>query len=123
MVCMKNAKRRSVLQTAIFPSLSKLYKRSTTFTTALMDGEIPTPPVDPGEAAGGNYIPVILGTISLFGLVVGLVSHYSNIRSQPWYVSTVCIIGWCFPFWIVLLLPIDMASVRLILLSNPSHLS
>ncbi|ORZ00351.1 LMBR1-like membrane protein-domain-containing protein [Syncephalastrum racemosum] len=75
-----------------------------------MDGEIPIPPSDPGEADGTNYVPVILGTLSLFGLVVGLVSHYSNIRSQPWYVSTVCIIGWCFPFWIVLLLPIDMAS-------------
>lgn len=59
-----------------------------------------------------NYTPLILSTIALFLIAVFTVSRYGNLRTQPWYVSTVCIIGWCFPFWIVLLLPLDFSSVR-----------
>ena len=76
---------------------------------------IPSPP--PIDIAS-NYAPLILGTIALFVLVVYSVSHYGNLKTQPWYVSTVCIIGWCFPFWIVLLLPLDIASVYFPILLN-----
>ncbi|KAI7856552.1 LMBR1-like membrane protein-domain-containing protein [Circinella umbellata] len=68
----------------------------------------PTPIEDNNEP--NNYALLIIGTITLFILSVATVSRYGNLRSQPWYVSTVCIIGWCFPFWIVLLLPLDISS-------------
>ncbi|KAI8342300.1 LMBR1-like membrane protein-domain-containing protein [Chlamydoabsidia padenii] len=57
-----------------------------------------------------NWVPLVLSIIGLFFIVVSLVSFYGNIKTQPWYVSLVCIVGWFFPFWIVLLLPLDMAS-------------
>lgn len=58
-----------------------------------------------------NWVPLVLSIVGLFFIVVWLVSFYSNLKTQPWYVSMVCIVGWFFPFWIVLLLPLDMASV------------
>ncbi|KAI9275921.1 LMBR1-like membrane protein-domain-containing protein [Phascolomyces articulosus] len=69
----------------------------------------PQPPIGDNDAAN-NYALLIIGTITLFILSVSTVSHYGNLKTQPWYVSVVCIIGWCFPFWIVLLLPLDIAS-------------
>ncbi|KAI8140202.1 LMBR1-like membrane protein-domain-containing protein [Fennellomyces sp. T-0311] len=66
------------------------------------------PPID--DSSPNNYAPLVIGTVALFLLVVFSVSRYGNLKTQPWYVSTVCIIGWCFPFWIVLLLPLDIAS-------------
>ncbi|ORZ25110.1 LMBR1-like membrane protein-domain-containing protein [Absidia repens] len=57
-----------------------------------------------------NWVPLVLSIITLFFIVLSLVSFYGNIKTQPWYVSVACVIGWFFPFWIVLLLPLDMAS-------------
>ncbi|KAI7876330.1 LMBR1-domain-containing protein [Lichtheimia hyalospora FSU 10163] len=75
-----------------------------------MDSDWP-PPTEPSPISpGSNYAPLVLGTLALFVIAVTTVSRYGNLRSHPWYVSTVCIIGWCFPFWIVLLLPVDLAS-------------
>ncbi|KAI9496861.1 LMBR1-like membrane protein-domain-containing protein [Zychaea mexicana] len=68
------------------------------------------PPIDDNNDPANNYAPLILGTIALFMIAVATVSRYGNVKEQPWYVSVVCIIGWCFPFWIVLLLPLDIAS-------------
>lgn len=59
-----------------------------------------------------NWLPLVFSVVILFASVTALVSFYSNIKTQPWYVSVVCIVGWFFPFWIVLLLPLDMASVN-----------
>ncbi|KAI8081328.1 LMBR1-like membrane protein-domain-containing protein [Halteromyces radiatus] len=57
-----------------------------------------------------NWVPLVFSILGLFFLVASLVFFYSNIKTQPWYVSIVSVIGWFFPFWIVLLLPLDMAS-------------
>ncbi|KAI9316887.1 LMBR1-like membrane protein-domain-containing protein [Dichotomocladium elegans] len=73
------------------------------------DGALPQP-APPLESAGSNYAPLILGTLTLLCVAVATVSRFGNLRQYPWYVSTVCVIGWCFPFWIVLLLPLDLAS-------------
>ena len=85
-------------------------------TTVIMVDDPPlTPSPSPSPIgdnnAANNYALLIIGTITLFILSVATVSRYGNLKSQPWYVSTVCIIGWCFPFWIVLLLPLDISSV------------
>lgn len=69
--------------------------------------------MEPAEGSlSSNYAPLLIGIISLFVLAVFTISRYGNFREQPWYVSAVCIVGWCFPFWIVLLLPVDIASVN-----------
>ncbi|KAI8373037.1 LMBR1-like membrane protein-domain-containing protein [Radiomyces spectabilis] len=57
-----------------------------------------------------NWVPLILATTCLLVVVIAVVTHYCNVKVQPWYVSVVCVIGWFFPFWIVLLLPLDLAS-------------
>ncbi|KAI8338107.1 LMBR1-like membrane protein-domain-containing protein [Chlamydoabsidia padenii] len=57
-----------------------------------------------------NWLPLVFSILILIIIVSTLVSFYGNFKSQPWYVSLVCIVGWFFPFWIVLLLPLDMAS-------------
>ncbi|CAO3591029.1 unnamed protein product [Absidia cylindrospora] len=57
-----------------------------------------------------NWIPLVFSIVILFFSVATLVSFYGNFKTQPWYVSVVCVVGWFFPFWIVLLLPLDMAS-------------
>ncbi|KAI8074567.1 LMBR1-like membrane protein-domain-containing protein [Gongronella butleri] len=60
---------------------------------------------------GTSWLAFVLTITMLLVLVCFSVSHYGNFRKQPWYVSVTCILGWFFPFWIVLLLPMDMASM------------
>lgn len=73
-------------------------------------GDIPVPQIPP-TIHKSDWAPLIVATTLLFILVVFTLSRFGNIRSQPWYVTVVCTIGWFFPFWIVFLLPLDLASV------------
>ncbi|ORX49900.1 LMBR1-domain-containing protein [Hesseltinella vesiculosa] len=59
---------------------------------------------------GTSWIALIFTIAVLAVLVYLTVSYYSNFKRQPWYVSAACLVGWFFPFWIVVLLPMDMAS-------------
>jgi hypothetical protein len=84
-----------------------------------MDEEIPIiPPPDipdiPAPVHHSDWIPLILVTSLLFIIVVFTLSRFGNIKTQPWYVTAACTIGWFFPFWIVFLLPLDLASVSFI---------
>lgn len=58
-----------------------------------------------------SYLPLILTTIGLAAVVVYSLSYYGRLKSQSWYVTVVSLIGWFSPFWIVFLLPLDLASV------------
>jgi hypothetical protein len=68
-------------------------------------------PVEPPTVHHSDWLPLILVSSLLFTAVILLLSRYGNIKRQPWYVTLVCTIGWFFPFWIVFLLPLDLASV------------
>ncbi|KAH8554279.1 LMBR1-like membrane protein-domain-containing protein [Umbelopsis sp. PMI_123] len=59
-----------------------------------------------------SYLPLILTTIGLVAVVVYSLSYYGRLQSQSWYVTVVSLIGWFSPFWIVFLLPLDLASTR-----------
>ncbi|KAI7890502.1 LMBR1-like membrane protein [Mucor mucedo] len=72
-------------------------------------GEIPIPD-QPPTIHKSDWAPLIVATTLLFIVVVFTLSRFGNIKSQSWYVTTVCTIGWFFPFWIVFLLPLDLAS-------------
>ncbi|CAO3686405.1 unnamed protein product [Rhizopus stolonifer] len=58
----------------------------------------------------GSWLPLAFSTAVLFIIVIVNLTRYGNIKTQPWYISIVCIVGWFFPFWIVVLLPLDLAS-------------
>lgn len=82
-----------------------------------MEEEIPLPsppptiPDQPTTVHHSDWLPLILITTLLFTVVFFTFSRFGNIKSQPWYVTVVCTVGWFFPFWIVFLLPLDLASV------------
>ncbi|KAI9472251.1 MAG: LMBR1-like membrane protein-domain-containing protein [Benjaminiella poitrasii] len=57
-----------------------------------------------------DWLPLITATLLSFIVVLLTLSRYGNIKSQPWYVTTACTVGWFFPFWIIFLLPLDLAS-------------
>lgn len=61
----------------------------------------------------GSWLPLISVTLILFAVVIVNLTRYGNIKTQSWYVSLVCIIGWFFPFWIIVLLPLDLASASI----------
>jgi uncharacterized membrane protein len=67
----------------------------------------PSPPI----TQQSDIAALVLVIISLLIIVVFLVSRFGNIKRQAWYVTVVCTIGWFFPFWIIFLLPLDLASV------------
>ncbi|KAG2236234.1 hypothetical protein INT48_008594 [Thamnidium elegans] len=85
-----------------------------------MDENIPNiPPPDtaplPNEPVlihKSDWAPLIVATSLLFVIVIFTLSRFGNIKRQAWYVTVVCTIGWFFPFWIVFLLPLDLASGR-----------
>lgn len=70
----------------------------------------PPPPIEHHS----DWLPLSLVSCLLLVSVLFALSRYGNIKSQPWYVSLVCTIGWFLPFWIVFLLPLDLASVSLL---------
>lgn len=74
----------------------------------------PAPPeAEPPLTHHSDWLPLLLVTCFMLTIVVFTLSRYGNIKSQPWYVTVVCTIGWFFPFWIIFLLPLDLASVCL----------
>lgn len=84
-----------------------------------MEEEIPIIPPTvipdiPPTINHSDWIPLILVTTLLFVIVVFTLSRFGNIKTQPWYVTVACTVGWFFPFWIVFLLPLDLASVSII---------
>lgn len=84
-----------------------------------MDENIPiippdtTPLPDIPVIHKSDWAPLIFATSLLFVIVVFILSRFGNIKKQAWYVTIACTIGWFFPFWIVFLLPLDLASVSL----------
>ncbi|KAG2198566.1 hypothetical protein INT46_007720 [Mucor plumbeus] len=71
----------------------------------------PAPPeAEPPLTHHSDWLPLLLVTCFMLTIVVFTLSRYGNIKSQPWYVTVVCTIGWFFPFWIIFLLPLDLAS-------------
>ncbi|KAI7900314.1 LMBR1-like membrane protein-domain-containing protein [Cokeromyces recurvatus] len=77
-----------------------------------MDSEsstfIETPPITTIQHS--DWLPLVAATLLSFIIVLLTLSRYGSIRSQPWYVTATCMIGWFFPFWIIFLLPLDLAS-------------
>ncbi|OBZ82382.1 LMBR1 domain-containing protein 2 [Choanephora cucurbitarum] len=57
-----------------------------------------------------DWLPLITATVLLLLVVVLTLSRYGNLKQQAWYVTMACTIGWFFPFWIIFLLPLDLAS-------------
>ncbi len=55
-------------------------------------------------------IVVILLHLTLASVVAWLISFFGNWRTHAWYIQALCFIAWYFPFSIVLMLPIDLAS-------------
>ena len=45
--------------------------------------------------------------------VAFLLLYFGNWKTFPWYVQITCFIAWLFPFAIILILPLDLASVSL----------
>lgn len=82
------------------------------------DLPIPThtapPEAEPPLTHHSDWLPLVLMTCLMLTIVLFTLSRYGNIKSQPWYVTVVCIIGWFFPFWIIFLLPLDLASVCIV---------
>jgi hypothetical protein len=95
----------------IFQRLPRVWEIFVTFTFLSFFFLSLSLPLNETMIEESNWVPLVLSIVCLFFIVVWLVSFYSNLKTQPWYVSMVCIVGWFFPFWIVLLLPLDMASV------------
>jgi hypothetical protein len=58
-----------------------------------------------------NYIGVGLLWLTIAALVAWLVWLYAK-RNTPWFVLLATFVGWIMPFSVVLLLPLDMTSVR-----------
>ncbi|KAJ3213392.1 LMBR1 domain-containing protein 2 [Dinochytrium kinnereticum] len=42
--------------------------------------------------------------------VANLLLYFGNWRTYPWYVQVTCFVAWMFPFSIILILPLDLAS-------------
>ncbi|KAF9980776.1 hypothetical protein BGZ65_004697 [Modicella reniformis] len=56
-------------------------------------------------------LPLAVGTIALVALVAGLLNYLGNRVEHAWYVSLIAYISWFFPFSVVVLVPLDLASV------------
>lgn len=41
-----------------------------------------------------------------------LLDYYGDRRETPWFVALVCFISWLFPFSIVVVVPLDLASTE-----------
>ncbi|KAI8985114.1 LMBR1-like membrane protein-domain-containing protein [Pilobolus umbonatus] len=63
------------------------------------------PPVEHSD-----WLPLVLIAVAALFLIIFIVSRYGDFKQHYWYVSVVCIVGWYLPLWIVLLLPLDLAS-------------
>lgn len=53
---------------------------------------------------------LVIGLSIVFAVVVYLINYYGNRKASPWYVKLLVLIGWFFPFSIVLVLPLDITS-------------
>jgi hypothetical protein len=56
-------------------------------------------------------LPLAVGATALVVLVAGLLSYYGNRAEHAWYVSLIAFISWFFPFFVIVLVPLDLASV------------
>ncbi|KAF9108448.1 hypothetical protein BGX27_008344 [Mortierella sp. AM989] len=55
-------------------------------------------------------LPLVAGALMLIALVAGLLNYFGNRAEHAWYVSLIAFISWFFPFSIVVLVPLDLAS-------------
>ncbi|KAF9106463.1 hypothetical protein BGX29_009398 [Mortierella sp. GBA35] len=54
--------------------------------------------------------PLVAGALAVVTLVAGLLNYFGNRVEHAWYVSLIAYISWFFPFSIVVLVPLDLAS-------------
>ncbi|KAF8945782.1 hypothetical protein BGZ47_001982 [Haplosporangium gracile] len=54
--------------------------------------------------------PLVAGAVAVVSLVAGLLNYFGNRVEHAWYVSLIAYISWFFPFSIVVLVPLDLAS-------------
>ena len=59
-----------------------------------------------------GWFMFILGLLGLIGSVTYVLLHYVDVKRVPIYATTSTWVGWFFAFCIVLLLPLDIATVR-----------
>ncbi|KAK3818784.1 MAG: LMBR1-like membrane protein-domain-containing protein [Benniella sp.] len=55
-------------------------------------------------------LPLAVGATALVVLVAGLLGYYGNRAEHAWYVSLIAFISWFFPFFVIVLVPLDLAS-------------
>ncbi|KAG0373070.1 hypothetical protein BGX24_012181 [Mortierella sp. AD032] len=55
-------------------------------------------------------LPLVAGALAVVSLVAGLLNYFGNRVEHAWYVSLIAYVSWFFPFSIVVLVPLDLAS-------------
>ncbi|KAJ3112694.1 LMBR1 domain-containing protein 2 [Phlyctochytrium bullatum] len=55
------------------------------------------------------WLAIVLLLLLAVG-VANLLLYFGNWRTYPWYVQVTCFVAWMFPFAIILVLPLDLAS-------------
>lgn len=56
-------------------------------------------------------LALVAGALAVVTLVAGLLNYFGNRVEHAWYVSLIAYVSWFFPFSIVVLVPLDLASV------------
>ncbi|KAJ8329652.1 hypothetical protein QVD99_003940 [Batrachochytrium dendrobatidis] len=59
-----------------------------------------------------SYILLSFVFMGMAAVVAVLIDYFGNRKSFPWYVLAACFISYFFPFTIILMLPLDLASTR-----------
>ncbi|KAH7026747.1 LMBR1-like membrane protein-domain-containing protein [Linnemannia elongata] len=55
-------------------------------------------------------LALVAGALAVVTLVAGLLNYFGNRVEHAWYVSLIAYVSWFFPFSIVVLVPLDLAS-------------
>ncbi|KAF9431336.1 LMBR1 domain-containing protein 2 [Entomortierella beljakovae] len=55
-------------------------------------------------------LPLVAGALMVIALVAGLLNYFGNRTEHAWYVSFIAFVSWYFPFSIIVLVPLDLAS-------------
>ncbi|KAL2915717.1 hypothetical protein HK105_204663 [Polyrhizophydium stewartii] len=59
-----------------------------------------------------SYVILTLLFVAIAGIVAALLNYFGNRKTFPWYVQAACFISYFFPFTIIVVLPLDLASTR-----------
>jgi hypothetical protein len=66
-----------------------------------------TPTIDYDLTTGPIAVVLTITTL----VILYLINHYGDRRTIPWYIGVTIVFGWLFPFYTVILLPLDLSSV------------